>query len=134
MPGGRPSLPDYNRLENLAIATAGIVAAAKPERDVRELDTVLKQGYAVALREAVEVHGPWPEGVRWAAKDEGKGGVWTEEDSVKERTRAGTTSLWARYQSVIRKAAQNEFTPALCKLYLESTGELPSGTTPEEAQ
>ena len=67
---GRPSLPDYLPIENLAIAVSAQKASVKPDQTVQELEAETKKLYPEILRELVLVHG-WPV-VTWKQKNGGK--------------------------------------------------------------
>ena len=77
---GRPGLPDYLPLENLAVAMAAQKAAIKPDQTASELNSGTGELYPAMLREVASVH-CWPDGARWPKNNS----AWTVEDSARER-------------------------------------------------
>ena len=57
--GGRHRAPDYNSVENLAVAMAAQRAAVKPDQTLPELEAGTSKLYGHMLKEAVSIHG-WP--------------------------------------------------------------------------
>ena len=119
---GKPSLPDYLPIENLAIAMAAQKASIKPDQTGDELEAGTKKLYPSMLREAVSVF-TWPV-VAWKQKNNGTGGEWTVEDS--SEMRPGVTKMWSRYLEQIKRPCKNDMSSALFRWY-NGNGEKPSG-------
>ena len=123
---GRPGLPDYLPLENLAVAMAAQKAAIKPDQTASELNSGTGELYPAMLREVASVH-CWPDGARWPKNNS----AWTVEDSARERPLA--TQMWDRYVRDIRRTCKNDMSAELYKFYNSSDGNVPSGTRKEDA-
>ena len=118
---GRPQLPDYLGVENLACCRANQAQRGlAPDQDGKAMKREVHRMYEMKLREAAQQHG-WPEAV-WAAQKR----MWTIEDSVAQRLES--TDLVKRYAD-IKRVCVNVLTPLLAKYYNSSSTTIPTNTT-----
>jgi len=125
-------LPDYNALENLAVARATIAIRRKPNQVLASMEADTKALYSAKLDEAVKQFPElWPSNVPFLGDQTQdpplEPGEWTPDLSAMLRS---TSNLYKRWQDNIRKESVTVLSPMLSKLYNEN-GELPSGTSTE---
>ena len=123
--GGRPSTPDFNRLEDLAVARAALAASLKPNQQSAELTKRTAELYPLKLEDVTKTY-PWVDKKYGRAND-----TWTQEKSSSLRPQG--TSLWDRWMKRLLPACRNHLSPALAKWY-NADGTVPSGQTLEDAE
>ena len=107
--GGKPKMPEFNKLEELAVAQAAIAAATKPNEHAAVLRGKATELYPEKLKQAAEQFG-------WVEHQYGRPkATWTIEKSIE--LRPTTCCFWTRFNSIILKAVRNVLTPALAKFY-----------------
>ena len=123
--GGKPKMPEFNKLEELAVAQAAIAAATKPNEHAAVLRGKATELYPEKLKQAAAQFG-------WVEQQYGRPkAMWTLEKSIE--LRPTTCDFWTRFNSIILKAVRNVLTPALAKFY-NADGSMPSGKGIEDAR
>ena len=98
---GKPSVPDYNYAEDLAVARAAQVIGKKPDQAAgTELRSRFKEVYPLKLKETAAEVG-WTS-VVW--NDGGERREWTIQDAC--NLRPTITNMWLRYTENFRKPAK----------------------------
>ena len=119
-------MPEFNRLEELAVAKAALACGLKPQQTLPQLKAKTAELYPVKLDEVLKQHD-------WTDKQYGKKKelLWTVAKS--KELRPSITCFWSRWKSGALKVGVNILTPALAKWY-NVNGEKPSGQDVEQAE